>query len=111
MGCVWQQKEQVEVGAWVELAAAVTTLGNQGDFRGGALLALDGGLEHELEHGIDQGCAGGGNFQPSGAVAMAIEDVFFLVFDEVHDQRGAFAGSDLPVADRFELALGGLLEV
>ena len=111
MGCAWQQKEQVEVGAGVELAATVTTLSNQGDFRGGALLALDGSLEHDFEHGIEKGCAGGGDFQPSGAVAMAFKDVFFLVFDEAHHQSRAFAGGDLPCGDRFELALSGLLEV
>ena len=42
---------------------------------------------------------------------MAFEDVFFLVFDEVHDQRRAFGRGDLPAADGFELTFGGLLEV
>ena len=42
---------------------------------------------------------------------MTLEDVFFLGFDEVHDQRCAFGRGDLSATDGFELAFGGLLKV
>lgn len=111
MRCPGKQKEQVEIGSWVELAAAVATLGHEGDFWGSSFLTLEGSLKHDLKHSIEKGCAGRGDLESSGAAAMAFEDVFFLVFDEVHDQRRAFGRGDLPAADGFELTFGGLLEV
>lgn len=86
-------------------------MGHEGDFWGSSFLTLEGSLKHDLKHSIEKGCAGRGDLESSGAAAMAFEDVFFLVFDEVHDQRRAFGRGDLPAADGFELTFGGLLEV
>ena len=111
MRCSGKQKEQVEIGSWVELTAAITTLSHERYFWGSSFLALDSSLKHDLEHSIEKGCAGRGDLESSRTAAMALEDVFFLVFDEVHDQRCAFGRGDLSATDGFELTFGGLLEV
>ena len=105
-----QEKEEIEIRGGIQVAPAISSLGHKGDDGSFPFVSTDGGFEHHGEDGVQQFGAGCGDFQASGALAVALEDVCFLGLDEAHDEGGAFHAGELSTDNGFELTLGVFFE-
>lgn len=82
VGGAGEEEEEVDIGAGIKGAAAVSADGDEGEGGGWGFLAVEGGGEDGGEELVDDGGACLGNFDASGAVAVAGEDVLLMDFEE-----------------------------
>lgn len=93
------------------MPTSVPALGDERDDGGLAVVPTKGSAKHDIQHGIEEGRAGGCDLETPGTGSVPLEDVFFLIFDVAHNQSRPLSRGKLVSGDRLKFALSVLFEI